>query len=95
MLRLAKDPRDCAICVFNFTPVPREGYRIGVPYGGRYIEALNSDNAFYGGSNMGNNGSADAQEIPWMGRPYSVLLTLPPLGALFLLPEREAPRKKS
>jgi len=94
LLRLAKDPRDCAICAFNFTPVPREKYRIGVPYSGRYIEALNSDAAIYGGSNLGNSGAVEAQEVPWMGRPYSVLLTLPPLGALFLMPERGAPMEK-
>ncbi|MCL1926623.1 MAG: 1,4-alpha-glucan branching protein GlgB [Syntrophorhabdaceae bacterium] len=94
LLRLAKDPRDCALCVFNFTPVPREGYRIGVPYDGRYLEVLNSDAAVYGGSNVGNSAAVNAQEISWMGRPYSIHLTLPPLGALFFLPEREAPRNK-
>jgi len=86
LLRRGKDPSDCMVCVFNFTPVPREGYRVGVPYPGRYIEALNSDAAVYGGSNVGNGGSVEAEETPWMGRPFSVPLSLPPLGALFLLP---------
>jgi 1,4-alpha-glucan branching enzyme len=95
LLRLAKDPAECAVCVFNFTPVPREGYRVGVPYGGRYREALNSDAADYGGSNMGNAGAVAAEAIPWMGRPFSVSLTIPPLGALFLVPDRTASPEKT
>jgi len=87
-LRRGKGPDDILVCVFNFTPVLREGYRLGVPLPGRYAEAVNSDAAHYGGSNAGNGGSVEAEEIPWMGRPRSVSLTLPPLGALFLLPER-------
>ncbi|MGE5247920.1 MAG: 1,4-alpha-glucan branching protein GlgB [Verrucomicrobiota bacterium] len=87
-LRRAKAPEECLACAFNFTPVPREGYRLGVPYPGRYLEALNSDAASYGGSNAGNGGSVAAETVPWMGRPFSVSLTLPPLGALFLRPER-------
>jgi 1,4-alpha-glucan branching enzyme len=87
-LRRAKAPDDCMVCVYNFTPVPRERYRLGVPYPGRYAEALNSDAASYGGSNMGNGGFVEAEKTPWMGRPCSVSLTLPPLGALFLRPER-------
>ena len=87
-LRRGKDPDDAVVCVFNFTPAPREKYRVGVPWPGRYREALNSDAAAYGGSNAGNGGSIAAESVPWMGRPHSVSLTLPPLGALFLLPER-------
>jgi 1,4-alpha-glucan branching enzyme len=87
-LRRGKDPDDAVVCVFNFTPAPREKYRVGVPWSGRYREALNSDAAAYGGSNAGNGGSIAAESVPWMGRPHSVSLTLPPLGALFLLPER-------
>ncbi len=87
LLRRGKDPKDCVVCVFNLTPVPREAYRVGVPFPGRYVEALNSDAAPYGGSNVGNGGSVTAEEKPWMGRPFSVSLSLPPLGALFLLPE--------
>jgi 1,4-alpha-glucan branching enzyme len=73
----------CAV-VLNFTPVPRYNYRIGVPEPGRYRELLNSDSAGYGGSNVGNLGSVDAEPVPWMGRPYSLNLTLPPLGGLIL-----------
>lgn len=86
LLRRGKDPSECAVCVFNFTPMPRMGYRVGLPYPGRYIEALNSDAAAYGGGNVGNGGAVEAEETPWMGRPFSVPLSLPPLGALFLLP---------
>ena len=73
------------VVVLNLTPVPREGYRIGVPLGGRYRELLNSDSEIYGGSNMGN-GSHElvAEERPWMDRPYSLALTLPPLAGIVL-----------
>jgi 1,4-alpha-glucan branching enzyme len=75
------------VAVFNFTPIPRQGYRIGVPSGGFWRERLNGDAPVYGGSGMGNLGGLHAEEIPVHGRPYSLSLTLPPLGALFLMPE--------
>ena len=87
-LRRGKDPDDAVVCIFNFTPTPREMYRVGVPWPGRYREALNSDAAAYGGSNVGNAGAIGGESVPWMGRSHSVSLTLPPLGALFLLPDR-------
>jgi len=74
------------VCVFNFTPIPREGYRLGVPLGGHYQEILNSDAAIYGGSNMGNAGGATAEEMPWHGQSHSIVITLPPLSALFFKP---------
>jgi 1,4-alpha-glucan branching enzyme len=77
-----------AVIVVNFTPVPRENYRIGVPGPGYYREALNSDAAMYGGSNIGNGGGVMAEPLPWHGRPYSIALTLPPLGGLILTAER-------
>ncbi len=83
-LRRAKSPNDAVVCVFNFTPVVRESYRVGVPAPGFYREELNSDAALYGGGNIGNAGGVASEPIPWMGRDHSVLLTLPPLGALFL-----------
>ncbi len=86
-LRRAKNPRDFLVFVCNFTPVPRSGYRIGVPEPGRYREILNSDSAAYGGSNLGNAGGATAEPMPWQGRPYSLNLNLPPLGILVLKPE--------
>jgi len=87
-LRRGKHPDDAVVCVFNFTPVPREKYRVGVPWAGRYREALNSDAAAYGGGNAGNGGAVEAEDAPWMGHAHSVSLTLPPLGALFLIPVR-------
>ena len=72
----------------SFTPVPRHGYRIGVPRAGRYTEILNSDSHFYGGSGVGNGGvELIAEEQPWMEHPYSIVITVPPLGGLVLMPE--------
>ncbi len=73
------------IVVLNLTPVPREGYRIGVPDPGGYEEIFNSDSSFYGGSNLGNGGNGlSADDTPWMGRPHSLSLTLPPLSGIVL-----------
>jgi 1,4-alpha-glucan branching enzyme len=85
-IRRAKDPADFVLCVGNFTPVPRHGYRIGVPEPGRYRELLNTDAAAYGGSDQGNYGWVQAEPTPSHGQPYSVSLTLPPLAVLFLKP---------
>ncbi len=79
-----------AAVVLNFTPVPRQGYRIGVPQPGLYREACNSDSELYGGTNLGNSGGVVAEPIPWMDRPYSVSLTLPPLAGLILIHEPAA-----
>ena len=73
------------LVVFNHTPVVRDGYRVGVPLAGRWVEALNSDAAAYGGSGVGNQGGVESEPIPVHGRPCSVELTLPPLGAAFFL----------
>jgi 1,4-alpha-glucan branching enzyme len=73
--------------VVNMTPVPRYDYRIGVPGFGSWRERLNSDSAYYGGSNLGNGGSLAAQDLPSHGFLNSLVLTLPPLAALIL--ERE------
>ncbi|BBP42848.1 1,4-alpha-glucan branching protein GlgB [Thiosulfativibrio zosterae] len=72
------------VCLFNFTPVPRQLYRIGLPEAGTYQEILNTDSEVYGGSNMGNGGYIEAEHQPWMNRPYSAELTLPPLSVLVL-----------
>jgi 1,4-alpha-glucan branching enzyme len=68
----------------NFTPVPRHGYRLGVPRPGPYREILNSDSRFYGGSDLGNPLQLHTDDIPWMGQPHSVVVTLPPLGGIML-----------
>ena len=76
------------LVVCNLTPVPRDGYRIGVPRGGRWAELANSDASDVGGSGVGNAGGVDAEEEPAHGHPWSLPLTLPPLGVLFLAPDR-------
>jgi 1,4-alpha-glucan branching enzyme len=85
LLRRAPDGQFLVV-VLNCTPVVRTSYRLGVPAGGRYRELLNTDSCFYGGSNVGNGGWLEAESVGWHGRPYSLALTLPPLGALFLKP---------
>ncbi|MHB1678189.1 MAG: 1,4-alpha-glucan branching protein GlgB [Sulfuriferula sp.] len=72
------------VVVLNFTPVPRLAYRIGVPQSGLYSEVLNSDSTYYGGSNCGNDGMLHSDMTPWMGFPHSLVLTLPPLAAVYL-----------
>ena len=85
--RAADDPQDFLVCIFNFTPVPRLGYRIGVPPARAYREVLNTDSVWYGGSNVGNAGRLALEETPWMGFEHSLALTLPPLAGLILKPE--------
>ncbi|MGQ0701441.1 MAG: 1,4-alpha-glucan branching protein GlgB [Panacagrimonas sp.] len=87
---LRRDGDSVALVVLNFTPVVRHGYRIGVPLPGRYVEALNSDSAHFGGSNVGNLGGVLAEAKPWMQREHSVCLSLPPLGGLILVPEESS-----
>jgi 1,4-alpha-glucan branching enzyme len=66
----------------NFTPLPRIGYRIGVPASGFWKEMINSDAEYYGGSGHGNFGGLGTEDMPHHGRPYSLNVTLPPLGAV-------------
>jgi len=82
-LRKARDSNNQVVCVCNFTPVPRHGYRIGVPTLGHYRELLNSDAETYGGSNLGNGGGVMAEPISVHGFPNSIVLTLPPLSVLY------------
>ena len=78
------DDGEAVLCILNFTPVPRHHYRLGVPQAGSYREILNSDSAFYGGTNSGNGGDIPVEETAWMGFEHSIEITLPPLGTLFL-----------
>jgi len=71
------------VIALNATPVPREGWRLGVPSAGTWREVLNSDATTYGGSNLGNAGAAKAEPIPWQGQPFSIQIILPPLAALY------------
>ena len=84
-LRLGDAGDRPVLVVCNFTPVPRENYRIGVPAAGAWREFVNTDAGIYGGSNMGNSGEARADEHPSHGLPASVSLTVPPLATLYLL----------
>ena len=81
-IRRAKNRDDFILFVFNLTPVPRSDYRIGVPGPGFYKEVLNSDAAVYWGSNVGNYGGVYTEDVRCHGRPCSIRLNLPPLGAL-------------
>jgi 1,4-alpha-glucan branching enzyme len=75
------------LVAFNFTPVPREGYRVGCPSPGLWREIFNSDSAWYGGSNIGNGAGLLAEEQPWMGYGHSLVLTLPPLAGIIIMAE--------
>jgi 1,4-alpha-glucan branching enzyme len=82
---LRRSPSGASVLVaLNFTPVAREGYRLGVPAGGTWREIANSDAADYGGSGVGNLGAVEATDVESHGRPFSVSLTLPPLGVVML-----------
>jgi len=70
------------IFAINATPVVREGYRVGVPGPGYYEEVLNSDADVYGGSNQGNYGGMHAEPVEWQGKPYSIMMRLPPLATV-------------
>lgn len=85
LLRKGKSTANLVLVLCNFTPVPRYGYRLGVPRGGFWREALNSDALEYGGSGVGNLGGVDAEMLPQHGRPFSLLLTLPPLSVSFFV----------
>ena len=82
--RFGDTPGEVAVVVSNFTPVPREHYRLGVPEGGWYAEIVNTDAAHYGGGNVGNGGGLQAEPVPSHSRDFSLDLTLPPLGTLIL-----------
>ena len=86
-LRRGRSADDVVLVACNCTPVPRYGYRIGVPFGGFWNEVLNSDAVEYGGSGVGNLGGVEAERVPAHGRPWSLPLTLPPLGAVIFVPE--------
>jgi 1,4-alpha-glucan branching enzyme len=82
---------DVVLVVCNFTPVPREGYQVGVPRGGYWKELINSDADCYGGSGLGNYGGVEARTVPYHGRHWSLTLTLSPLAVVMLSPQRTLP----
>ncbi len=83
LLRKARTSKDLVLVLQNFTPVPRLAYSVGVPRPGVWTEVLNSDAAEYGGSGVGNLGGIEASATPFHGRPFSLVVTLPPLSAVF------------
>jgi 1,4-alpha-glucan branching enzyme len=87
-VRRAKNADDFVVAILNFTPVPREKYKIGVPAAGPYLELVNSDSESYGGSNAGNGGAIVTDRLASHGYEQSLRLTLPPLGFLLLKPSR-------
>jgi 1,4-alpha-glucan branching enzyme len=82
-IRKGRTTKDIILVVCNFTPVIRENYRVGVPERGTWTEILNTDSAMYGGSDMGNEGAAEAEASPFHGREYSLTITVPPLATVF------------
>ncbi|MBA3440544.1 MAG: 1,4-alpha-glucan branching protein GlgB [Pyrinomonadaceae bacterium] len=91
-MRTAPSTKRQVVCVCNFTPVVRQGYRVGLPKQGKYREVLNTDASVYGGSNVGNGGSKTAEPVSWHGQPYSASLVLPPLATVwFEVPLNEEP----
>jgi 1,4-alpha-glucan branching enzyme len=83
-LRKGTRPSEDILVALNFTPVPRDQYRVGVPRSGKWKEIFNSDARELGGSGWGNLGALEATPVPWNGRRFSLNLTLPPLGAVML-----------
>ena len=81
-LRRGRNPADQLLLVCNFTPAVRQNYRVGVPRSGLWKELLNSDALLYGGSGQGNFGGVEAVPLPVHGQPFSLSMTLPPLGML-------------
>ena len=82
--RFGDDPERVTLVISHFTPIPREGYHLGVPLPGRYREVLNTDSAVYSGSNVGNLGGVNTVEEEAHGRAHSIFVTLPPLATIIL-----------
>ena len=83
LFRRARSTDDVMLIACNFTPIPRQNFRIGAPHAGFWQEVLNSDSHYYGGSGQGSLGTVEAAPVPSHGLPYSLNLTLPPLAAVF------------
>jgi len=83
-MRCTKKENDMLVFICNFTPLPRHGYRVGVPYAGEYYELINSDAVYYGGSGLENKQPMPSGPMFWQSCPHSILLTLPPLATIIL-----------
>jgi 1,4-alpha-glucan branching enzyme len=86
-LRFSRDRSQVLVCIANFSGVPDENYRVGLPMAGSWREVLNTDAEDYSGSGVGNLGEVHAEDVPWHGRPASAVLRVPPLGAVYLVPQ--------
>jgi 1,4-alpha-glucan branching enzyme len=75
------------VFIANLSPVPRPGYRVGLPRSGHWREAINTDSQYYGGSDMGNFGGVEAEPVPWHEQSFSAQVSLPPLAAIWLVPD--------
>ena len=85
--RASKDAERVLVCAANLSPIPRYGYRLGLPRSCRWREALNTDSGYYGGGDVGNLGGVEPEPVPWHGQPVSAEITLPPLAAVWLVPD--------
>ena len=85
--RLGADGKRALVCAANLSPVVRDGWRLGLPAGGTWREALNTDSRFYGGSDVGNGWGVQAEASPWHEQAHSAAVTLPPLATIWLVPE--------
>jgi 1,4-alpha-glucan branching enzyme len=85
--RQSRDGERVVVFVANLSPVPRPSYRLGLPRASRWREAINTDSTFYGGSDVGNLGAVEPEPVPWHGQPVSAEITLPPLAAVWLVPD--------
>jgi 1,4-alpha-glucan branching enzyme len=85
--RVSKNGERTAVFVANLSPVPHQNYRLGLPRSSRWREAINTDSSFYGGSDVGNLGGVQPEPIAWHEQPFSAELTLPPLAAVWLVPD--------
>ena len=83
-MRRSQRVEDTLVFICNFTPVPRHGYRLGVPEAGEYYELMNSDDERYGGSGLVNSQPMPSAPLYWQSCPHSILLTLPPLATVIL-----------
>ncbi|MEA2461491.1 MAG: 1,4-alpha-glucan branching enzyme [Actinomycetota bacterium] len=82
--RLGTSDDRALVCVANLSPIPRYGFRLGLPNDATYEEILNTDADTYAGTNVGNMGQVKAEPVPWHGLDQSAMVTLPPLGVLWL-----------
>ena len=87
--RASRGAERVLVFVANLSPVPRIGYRLGLPRSGHWREAINTDSRFYGGGDMGNFGGVEAEPVPWHGQSFSAEVTLPPLSGVWLVPDSE------